>query len=117
MEVARIVHSILPMIDVVARKGNSNAVTDACVAMMCARTAILGALLNVRINLTSIKDEKFVKEMTEEADMIENDNDCRRTKRILDYVKIRFLKNEDYEERISNRFRRTHIRYYRTYHQ
>ena len=42
MEVARIVHSILPMIDVVARKGNSNAVTDACVAMMCARTAILG---------------------------------------------------------------------------
>ena len=69
MEVARIVHSILPMIDVVARKGNSNAVTDACVAMMCARTAILGALLNVRINLTSTKDEKFVKEMTEEADM------------------------------------------------
>ena len=38
---------------------------------MCARTAILGALLNVRINLTSIKDEKFVKEMSEEADMIE----------------------------------------------
>ena len=60
MEVARTVHSILPMIDVVARKGNSNAVTDACVSMMCARTAILGALLNVRINLTSIKDEKFV---------------------------------------------------------
>ena len=44
----RQVHSILPMIDVVARKGNSNAVTDACVSMMCARTAILGALLNVR---------------------------------------------------------------------
>lgn len=69
MEVVRIVHSILPMIDIVARKGNSNTVTDACVAMICEQTAILGALLNVRINLTSTKDEKFVKEMTEEADM------------------------------------------------
>ena len=89
MEVARIVHSILPMIDVVARKGNSNAVTDACVAMMCARTAILGALLNVRINLTSINDEKFVKEMTEEADMIEKTTIAEEQK-ILDYVKTVF---------------------------
>ena len=53
------------------KKGNSNAITDACVSMMCARTAILGALLNVRINLTSIKDEVFVNAMREEADTIE----------------------------------------------
>ena len=71
MEVARAVYEVLPMIDTVAQKGNSNAVTDACVSMMCARTAILGALLNVRINLTSIKDEEFVKAMSEEADTIE----------------------------------------------
>ena len=71
MEVARAVYEVLPMIDTVAQKGNSNAVTDACVSMMCARTAILGALLNVRINLTSIKDEEFVKAMSEEADIIE----------------------------------------------
>ena len=71
MEVARAVYEVLPMIDTVAQKGNSNAVTDACVSMMCARTAILGALLNVRINLTSIKDDEFVKAMSEEADPIE----------------------------------------------
>ena len=71
MEVARAVYEVLPMIDTVAQKGNSNAVTDACVSMMCARTAILGALLNVRINLTSIKDETFVNAMREEADTIE----------------------------------------------
>jgi formiminotetrahydrofolate cyclodeaminase len=71
MEVARAVYEVLPMIDTVAQKGNSNAVTDACVSMMCARTAILGALLNVRINLTSIKDEAFVNAMREEADTIE----------------------------------------------
>ena len=71
MEVARAVYEVLPMIDTVAQKGNSNAVTDACVSRMCARTAILGALLNVRINLTSIKDEAFVNAMREEADTIE----------------------------------------------
>lgn len=89
MEVARAVHAVLPMIETVARKGNSNAVTDACVSMMCARTAILGALLNVRINLTSIKDENFVKEMAEEADRIEQSAVAAEQK-VLDYVKTVF---------------------------
>ena len=71
MEVARTASALLPMIDAAARRGNSNAVTDATVAMMCARTAVIGALLNVRINLTSITDEAFVKAMTEEADRLE----------------------------------------------
>ena len=71
MEVARAVYEVLPQIDAIAQKGNSNAVTDARVSMMCARTAILGALLNVRINLTSIKDEAFVNALREEADTIE----------------------------------------------
>ena len=70
-EVARTASALLPMIDAAARRGNSNAVTDATVAMMCARTAVIGALLNVRINLTSITDEAFVKTMTEEADRLE----------------------------------------------
>ena len=71
MEVARTASSVLPLIEAVATMGNSNAVTDATVAMMCARTAVIGALLNVRINLTSITDEAFVKTMTEEADCLE----------------------------------------------
>lgn len=73
MEVARRVYSLLPLIEAVVAKGNQNAITDGCVAMMCARTAIIGALLNVRINLTSIKDEDFVKTHTEEANAIEAD--------------------------------------------
>ncbi|MCE8178973.1 cyclodeaminase/cyclohydrolase family protein [Porphyromonas gingivalis] len=73
MEVARRVHSLLPLIEAVVAKGNQNAITDGCVAMMCARTAIIGALLNVRINLTSIKDEDFVKTHTKEANAIEAD--------------------------------------------
>ena len=86
MEVARAVYEVLPQIDAIAQKGNSNAVTDACVSMMCARTAILGALLNVRINLTSIKDEAFVNAMREEADTIEA-HTILQEQALLDYAK------------------------------
>ena len=53
MRVAEEIGSVMETIIYVAHKGNQNAVTDACVAMMAARTCVLGALLNVRINLTS----------------------------------------------------------------
>ncbi|MDR1004090.1 MAG: cyclodeaminase/cyclohydrolase family protein [Prevotellaceae bacterium] len=73
MEVARQAAGLMePLFDVV-KLGNRNAVTDACVAVMSARTAVLGALLNVRINLTGIKDEAFVNTMREEADRLEAD--------------------------------------------
>ncbi len=71
MMVAEEVSSEMDTIAYIADKGNQNAVTDACVAMMAARTAVLGALLNVRINLSSIKDETFVREMSERADVLE----------------------------------------------
>ena len=86
MEVARTASELLPMIDAAARRGNSNAVTDATVAMMCARTAVIGALLNVRINLTSITDEAFVKTMTEEADRLEAAT-VEAEQKLLEYVK------------------------------
>ena len=45
------------------RNGNQTAVTDGLVAVMMARTAVLGALYNVKINLRSIEDDKFVDEI------------------------------------------------------
>ena len=73
MEVARRASALLPAIEAVVAHGNQNAVTDGCVAMMCARVAVVGALFNVRINLTSIKDEEFVARLREEADRLEAD--------------------------------------------
>lgn len=72
MEVARRAYALMPRIEEVALKGNANAVTDACVAMMSARNAVLAALLNVRINLSSLKDCAFVESMQAEADELEN---------------------------------------------
>lgn len=86
MKVAEEVGSVMETIIYVAHKGNRNAVTDACVAMMAARTCVLGALLNVRINLGSIEDEAFVKRLTQKADHLEAEA-YRIEKKLLDWVK------------------------------
>lgn len=86
MEVARRTSTLLPRIEAVVARGNQNAVTDGCVAMMCARVAIVGALFNVRINLTSLKDEAFVAEMRAEVDRLEADVMAREAK-IIEYTK------------------------------
>lgn len=85
MEVARKAYAMMPYIADVANLGNRNAVTDACVAMMAARSAVLGALLNVRINLGSLKDKEFVGQLQQEADEMEQ-NACMREKELLNAV-------------------------------
>ena len=86
MQVAEEIASVMETVIYVAHKGNRNAVTDACVAMMTARTCVLGALLNVRINLASIKDEAFVKQMKVKAYHLESEAIRIETK-LLDWVK------------------------------
>ena len=54
---------VFPLAEAAVKSGNRNAVTDGLVAAMMARAAVLGALLNVKINLGSIKDEAFVQEL------------------------------------------------------
>lgn len=68
LEVARLSFSILNELKTIVEKGNQNTVTDALVATMLSRTAVLGALYNVRINLMSIKDDEFVSRLQKEAD-------------------------------------------------
>ncbi len=86
MDVAEEIASVMETIIYVAHKGNRNAVTDACVAMMSARSCVLGALLNARINLTSIRDEVFVRRMSEKADYLESEA-IRIEKKLLDWTK------------------------------
>ena len=51
--------------------GNTHAVTDAMVSALTARTAVLGALLNVRINLGSINDADFLESTQQEMIALE----------------------------------------------
>ncbi len=73
MQIAQKSFALFPLAHTLLLHGNQNAVTDAAVSVMLARTAVLGALLNVRINLQSIKDESFVADMTAQADTLEHE--------------------------------------------
>lgn len=71
LSVAKASYEILPVAELMVTKGNQTAVTDGLVATMMARTAVLGALFNVKINLQSIKDETFVSEISKEVEELE----------------------------------------------
>ena len=73
LKVAEISFEILPIAEAVVLRGNQNSVTDALVAAMMARTGVLSAVLNIRINLDSIKDVEFVKDLKEKADFLEEE--------------------------------------------
>ncbi len=85
MEIAERALEMLDLIAETTRKGNKNAITDGCVAMMTCRTAVLGALLNVRINLGGLKDAELVKELAEKCDRIEKEA-IAKEKEVTDYV-------------------------------
>lgn len=68
LETAKTALEVLPLAKAAVKSGNKNALSDGLVAAMAARTAVLGAVLNVRINLAGIKDETFVREVAAEAD-------------------------------------------------
>lgn len=71
LEVAEKAAELFDNIAVLVQEGNKNAQTDALVAAMMTRTAILSALYNVKINLGSIKDTAFVEMMTEKVTQLE----------------------------------------------
>ena len=62
---------ILPYAKLAVTKGNQTALSDGLVCAMMARSAVLGAVYNVKINLKSIRDEEFVREMYARASYLE----------------------------------------------
>ena len=53
--------------------GNPNSISDAGVAALCIRTAVMGAFLNVKINCKDLKDKKFVSSILKKGKIIVND--------------------------------------------
>lgn len=70
MQVARTAMQVLELAVQAARQGNPAMITDAGVSALMARSAALGALMNVRINLDSIKDKDLVAAMDEKIKQI-----------------------------------------------
>ena len=71
-KVMKIALSSFEIIHAMALSGNPNSVSDAGVGALCARAAVLGAFMNVRINAVDCHDRKFADAMLTEGKEMEN---------------------------------------------
>jgi len=73
LETARTCVQVMDIAHVVAEKGNKNSISDAAVSVLMAQAGVQGAMLNVRINLSSIKDKEYVQKVsTEIQDLLQS---------------------------------------------
>lgn len=61
----------MEIIKAMAAEGNPNSVSDAGVGALCARSAVMGAFMNVRINASGYNDKTFVNEVVAKGADIE----------------------------------------------
>jgi glutamate formiminotransferase/formiminotetrahydrofolate cyclodeaminase len=71
-KVMRASFSGMEVIKAMAETGNPNSVSDAGVGAVCARSAVMGAFMNVRINAASYDDKIFVNDIVAKGKVIEN---------------------------------------------
>ncbi|MEY3399333.1 MAG: hypothetical protein RL220_1927 [Bacteroidota bacterium] len=71
MKTARLAYESMQVMKAMVEEGNPNSVTDAAVGALCARTAVLGACMNARINITSLKDKAYAEAITKEVETLE----------------------------------------------
>jgi len=62
----------MEVIRAMAETGNPNSISDAGVGALCARSAVMGAFMNVRINAGGYDDKDFVKDVVARGKDIEN---------------------------------------------
>lgn len=73
LRVMEVAHSSFEVIRAMADVGNPNSVTDAGVGALCARTAVIGAHLNVKINAGGLKDKEFLNGILTKAQKLEEE--------------------------------------------
>ncbi|PIF06405.1 MAG: glutamate formimidoyltransferase [Draconibacterium sp.] len=68
LKVMQLAHDSMELIAAMAEYGNPNSVSDAGVGALCARTAVEGACLNVKINSAGFADHEFLDTVLKKAD-------------------------------------------------
>lgn len=71
--VMEVSHSAMPLIRYMVEHGNPNSVTDAGVAALCIRTAVMGAFMNVKINAGDLEDKNFVNETLAKGEKLQKE--------------------------------------------
>lgn len=70
LKTMRAAFEVFPIVRAMAEEGNPNSVSDAGVGALAARSAVLGAQLNVRINAAGLKDREAAGRLCAEAEKI-----------------------------------------------
>lgn len=70
--VMQVASESMDVIKAMVENGNPNSVTDAGVGALCARTAVIGAYMNVRINAAGYDDKAFVSQIIVKGKEIED---------------------------------------------
>jgi glutamate formiminotransferase/formiminotetrahydrofolate cyclodeaminase len=65
-------YASMDVIKAMAEIGNPNSVSDAGVGALCARSAVMGAFMNVRINAAGYDDKTFVANIVASGKEIED---------------------------------------------
>jgi len=73
LEICRVAVEVCRLSKVAAEKGNPQAVTDAGIGAILGEAAVVGAALNVRINLGSIEDCDYTSKAAAEIDAIQEE--------------------------------------------
>lgn len=79
---------IFELCEAMIHEGNPNSVSDAGVGVLCARAAMHGAFLNVKINATSLEDQTVVKSLLDEAEALIRKADQLETNLLLQVEKV-----------------------------
>lgn len=80
-KVMKLCYDSMEVIKAMAETGNPNSVTDAGVGALCARSAVMGAFLNVKINAAGLTDKAFAEKLIAEGNVIEE-----KTKKLEDEI-------------------------------
>jgi glutamate formiminotransferase/formiminotetrahydrofolate cyclodeaminase len=67
LRVMQLAYESFDVIEPMAQKGNPNSVSDAGVGALCARAAVMGAWLNVKINCSGYDDKDYVNRVLADA--------------------------------------------------
>lgn len=70
LETVKVAYKVFELCKVMVEKGNPNSLSDAAVGALCARAAVFGANLNVRINCKDLSDKDLANKYVSEANEI-----------------------------------------------
>ena len=84
-QVMETAHNSIEVMQAMMQDGIQNSLSDAAVGILCARTAVLGAYFNVRINAKDIKDRVFADDIVTKAEKIYQST-LQKEKEMIDFI-------------------------------